>query len=98
MHSRQHAPACWRQGFPASLTPRAHIRPDAPNTGACLKVENVIEMPQNDKLSLLEASRICNTDIVGRVQQARPASSARSPSSHVLGQLTGSTSSQRRSF
>ncbi len=26
-------------------------------------------MPQNDGLPLLEASRICNTDIIGRVQQ-----------------------------
>ena len=33
------------------------------------QVENIIEMPQNDGLALLEASRICNQDIVGRVQQ-----------------------------
>lgn len=33
------------------------------------KVAQVIEMPQNDDLSLLDASRICNQDIVGRVQQ-----------------------------
>lgn len=33
------------------------------------QVQNVISMPQNDELSLLEASRICNTDIIGRVQQ-----------------------------
>jgi hypothetical protein len=32
-------------------------------------VENIIEMPQNDELQLLEASRICNQDIVNRVQQ-----------------------------
>lgn len=33
------------------------------------QVENVIEMPQNDRLQLFEASRICNRDIVGRVKQ-----------------------------
>jgi hypothetical protein len=32
-------------------------------------VPNLIEMPQNDELPLLEASRICNTDIISRVQQ-----------------------------
>jgi hypothetical protein len=33
------------------------------------QVENIIVMPQNNELPLLEASRICNEDIVGRVQQ-----------------------------
>lgn len=33
------------------------------------QVENIIDMPQNDGLSLLEASRICNQDIIRRVQQ-----------------------------
>jgi len=33
------------------------------------KVTQVIEMPQNDHLTLLDASRICNQDIVGRVVQ-----------------------------
>lgn len=33
------------------------------------KVTNVVEMPQNDGLPLAEASRICNEDIVRRVQQ-----------------------------
>lgn len=33
------------------------------------QVENIIDMPQNDNLSLLEASRICNQDIIHRVQQ-----------------------------
>jgi len=32
-------------------------------------VANVIEMPHNDSLPLAEASRACNTDIVGRVRQ-----------------------------
>lgn len=34
-----------------------------------VQVENVVSMAKNDKLPLLEASRICNDDIVGRVQQ-----------------------------
>ena len=33
------------------------------------KVENVIEMPDNDELTLFEASSICNDDIISRVQQ-----------------------------
>ncbi len=33
------------------------------------KVANVIDMPQNDSLPLGEASRICNADILRRVQQ-----------------------------
>ncbi|KAL4452505.1 hypothetical protein ABPG75_008167 [Micractinium tetrahymenae] len=33
------------------------------------QVENIVDMPQNDGLSLLEASRICNQDIIRRVQQ-----------------------------
>jgi hypothetical protein len=33
------------------------------------KVANVIAMPQNDTLPLGEASRICNEDILRRVQQ-----------------------------
>ncbi|CAL5224189.1 g6831 [Coccomyxa viridis] len=33
------------------------------------EVQNVIDMPANDKLSLFEASRLCNQDIVRRVQQ-----------------------------
>lgn len=33
------------------------------------KVEKIIEMPQNDSLQLLEASRICNTEIISHVQQ-----------------------------
>lgn len=32
-------------------------------------VQNIIEMPQNNELTLLEASRICNRDIISRVQQ-----------------------------
>lgn len=33
------------------------------------QVEQLVEMPENDKLSLLEASRICNRKIVSQVQQ-----------------------------
>lgn len=33
------------------------------------KVGKVIEMPENDDLPLVEASRICNREIVGKVQQ-----------------------------
>ena len=33
------------------------------------KVANVVEMPQNDSLPLADASKICNQDILRRVQQ-----------------------------
>ncbi|CAN0859806.1 hypothetical protein LINGRAHAP2_LOCUS7768 [Linum grandiflorum] len=33
------------------------------------KVKNVIEKPYNDHLSLIEASRLCNMDIISQVQQ-----------------------------
>ncbi|XP_042411535.1 uncharacterized protein LOC122001042 [Zingiber officinale] len=33
------------------------------------KVQNLIEMPKNDNLPLLEASRLCNMDILSKVQQ-----------------------------
>lgn len=33
------------------------------------KVKNVIEKPDNDHLSLIEASRLCNMDIISQVQQ-----------------------------
>ncbi|CAI0438960.1 unnamed protein product [Linum tenue] len=33
------------------------------------KVQNVIEKPYNDHLSLAEASRLCNMDIISQVQQ-----------------------------
>ncbi|GMH19751.1 hypothetical protein Nepgr_021592 [Nepenthes gracilis] len=33
------------------------------------KVKNVIEKPQNDHLPLIEASRLCNMDIISQVQQ-----------------------------
>ncbi|CAN1769550.1 hypothetical protein LINPERHAP1_LOCUS11310 [Linum perenne] len=34
-----------------------------------LQVKNVIEKPYNDHLSLIEASRLCNMDIISQVQQ-----------------------------
>ncbi|XP_057502752.1 uncharacterized protein LOC130786482 [Actinidia eriantha] len=33
------------------------------------KVQNVIEKPENDHLPLIEASRLCNMDIISHVQQ-----------------------------
>ncbi|KAG0582055.1 hypothetical protein M758_3G029400 [Ceratodon purpureus] len=33
------------------------------------KVKNVVEMPHNDHLPLIEASRLCNMDILSHVQQ-----------------------------
>ncbi|XP_074578671.1 uncharacterized protein LOC141835143 isoform X1 [Curcuma longa] len=33
------------------------------------KVKNLIEMPKNDHLPLIEASRLCNMDILSKVQQ-----------------------------
>ncbi|GBF90776.1 hypothetical protein Rsub_03077 [Raphidocelis subcapitata] len=33
------------------------------------QVKNVVEMPHNDSLSLMDASRICNREIIGKVQQ-----------------------------
>eukprot|EP00238_Polyblepharides_amylifera_P000916 CAMPEP_0196571474 /NCGR_PEP_ID=MMETSP1081-20130531/1647_1 /TAXON_ID=36882 /ORGANISM="Pyramimonas amylifera, Strain CCMP720" /LENGTH=256 /DNA_ID=CAMNT_0041888437 /DNA_START=368 /DNA_END=1139 /DNA_ORIENTATION=+ len=34
-----------------------------------LKVKNVIETPENDNLALIDASRLCNDNIVNKVQQ-----------------------------
>ncbi|KAJ7546779.1 hypothetical protein O6H91_08G054100 [Diphasiastrum complanatum] len=33
------------------------------------KVQNLVEMPHNDELPLIEASRLCNMDILSHVQQ-----------------------------
>ena len=33
------------------------------------KVADVVDMPQNDSLPLAEASRVCNEEILRRVQQ-----------------------------
>lgn len=55
--------ACWLE------QQLMHPKTPCSSTPFLSKVENIIEMPQNDGLPLLEASRICNTDIIGRVQQ-----------------------------
>uniref|UniRef100_A0A383VHI1 Uncharacterized protein n=1 Tax=Tetradesmus obliquus TaxID=3088 RepID=A0A383VHI1_TETOB len=33
------------------------------------QVQNVVEMPEHDKLSLMDASRFCNREIISKVQQ-----------------------------
>lgn len=43
--------------------------PESQDLLAQVKAENLISMPQNDELTLAAASRICNRDIVNRVQQ-----------------------------
>ena len=46
------------------------ITKQPPESQELLKqVTNIIEMPVNDDMSLLEASTLCNADIVSRVQQ-----------------------------
>ena len=46
------------------------ITKQPPESQELLKqVTNIIEMPDNDDMSLLEASTLCNADIVSRVQQ-----------------------------
>jgi hypothetical protein len=51
------------------VLPQSMSKQPAESQELLQQVENIIEMPQNDGLPLLEASRICNTDIIGRVQQ-----------------------------
>jgi hypothetical protein len=51
------------------VLPQSMSKQPAESQELLQQVQNMIEMPQNDELSLLEASRICNQDIVGRVQQ-----------------------------
>jgi len=45
-----------------------HKQPEESQT-LLSQVTNVIEMPHNDHLPLIEASRICNRDIIARVRQ-----------------------------
>lgn len=33
------------------------------------QVQNVVEMPEHDHMSLMDASRHCNREIIGKVQQ-----------------------------
>jgi hypothetical protein len=57
---------------PALLTvvlPQSLSRQPQESQELLQQVQNLVEMPQNDDLPLLEASRICNRDIIARVQQ-----------------------------
>lgn len=62
---------CWAAApaDPAASAPHS-LALFLPSPARPSQVENIIDMPQNDGLSLLEASRICNQDIIRRVQQA----------------------------
>eukprot|EP00873_Tetraselmis_striata_P023132 jgi/Tetstr1/443396/TSEL_031409.t1 len=51
------------------VLPQSLSRQPGESQELLLQVENVIEMRENDELVLMEASRICNRDILGRVQQ-----------------------------
>jgi len=61
-----------RANTPDKLTvilPQSRARQPAESQELLAQVTNLVEMPENDDLSLLEASRICNQAIVNRVQQ-----------------------------
>lgn len=47
-----------------------HKQPEESQT-LLSQVTNVIEMPHNDHLPLIEASRICNRDIIARQERQR---------------------------
>ena len=49
--------------------PRSLFKGPFVDTHLLKKVETVIEMPDNDDLTLFEASSLCNDDIISRVQQ-----------------------------
>ena len=51
------------------VLPQSLERQPSESRELLLKVSNVVAMPQNDGLPLAEASRICNEDILRRVQQ-----------------------------
>eukprot|EP00891_Asterochloris_glomerata_P002276 jgi/Astpho2/2276/Aster-03247 len=51
------------------VLPQSRSKQPADSQELLEQVQHVVEMPQNDGLTLLEASRICNRDIVNRVQQ-----------------------------
>ena len=66
------APGALRAERPDLLTvvlPQSLSRQPPESQELLLKVMHVVEAPQNDDLPLLEASRLCNEDILGRVQQ-----------------------------
>ena len=51
------------------VLPQSRARQPPESQELLAKVTHVVEMPQNDALPLAEASRICNEDILRRVQQ-----------------------------
>jgi hypothetical protein len=51
------------------VLPQSMSKQPAESQELLQQVQQLIEMPQNDELQLQEASRICNQDIVQRVQQ-----------------------------
>lgn len=51
------------------VLPQSLDRQPAESQDLLQQVQNLVEMPQNDELPLLEASRICNRDITRRVAQ-----------------------------
>jgi len=51
------------------ILPQSASRQPPESQEMLAKVQNVIDMPQNDSLPLAEASAICNEEILRRVQQ-----------------------------
>jgi hypothetical protein len=51
------------------VLPQSADRQPAESRELLSKVAHVVDMPQNDDLPLAEASKICNADILRRVQQ-----------------------------
>ncbi|XP_024363373.1 uncharacterized protein [Physcomitrium patens] len=51
------------------ILPQSLKRQPAESQDLLSKVKNVVEMPHNDHLPLIEASRLCNMDIISHVQQ-----------------------------
>ncbi|KAL6747503.1 hypothetical protein V8C86DRAFT_1799539 [Haematococcus lacustris] len=61
-----------RAASPDKLTvilPQSMRRQPAESQELLVQVANVIEMPENNDMSLLEASRLCNQKIISQVQQ-----------------------------
>lgn len=61
-----------RANAPDKLTvilPQSLKRQPSESQDLLEQVEDLVEMPENDELSLLEASRICNRKIISHVQQ-----------------------------
>ena len=51
------------------VLPQSFETQPSESQGLLKQVTNVITMPQNDDLPLIDASRICNKDIISRVNQ-----------------------------